>query len=190
MFELFHGHLINKAGKHNYCKPESVQNLIRYIARDRENEDRQEELLACGAWGCLEIFGSEGIIGGFELARLCYKRRGAFGRYVDHEIYEFSCYELMQFQELHISCELVARELARNIYKEGYQVFWGVHVKDKGSLKIHVHFAVSTVNFNTGKKRHENWQATKQRELQMQRIIDAIIRKEERKANTTENLPF
>ena len=56
MFELFHGHLINKAGKHNYCKPESVQNLIRYIARDRENEDRQEELLACGAWGCLEVF--------------------------------------------------------------------------------------------------------------------------------------
>ena len=75
MFELRHGHLINKAGKHNYCKPESVQNLIRYIARDRENEDRQEDLLACGAWGCLEVFGTDGVIGGFELARLCYRRK-------------------------------------------------------------------------------------------------------------------
>ena len=45
MYELDYGHLLNKAGKFNYCKEESVGNLIRYIARDREQEDKRGELL-------------------------------------------------------------------------------------------------------------------------------------------------
>ena len=175
MYELDYGHLLNKAGKFNYCKEESVGNLIRYIARDREQEDKRDELLARGVWGCLDILGTDGIIGDFRLARLCYKRRGVFGRYVDHEIYEFSGYELMKFKECHISCEMVARELARNIYNEGFQVFWGIHLKDMDSLRVHVHFAVNTVNFRTGRKRHENMTATKERQKQMQRIIERII---------------
>ena len=48
-----HEILINKAGHSRYDKPDSVENLIRYISR--KNGKSQNDLLCCGAFGATDF---------------------------------------------------------------------------------------------------------------------------------------
>lgn len=170
-----HGQLINKAGKGKYCNSQSLENLIRYVIRDREEEDRKGELIVWDVLGCPKMLGTESIIEGFRLIQGAYKRDGDFGRYVDHEIYEFSENELYEMKKSGADLKKIAMALAKNIYDENYQVVFGVHDKDKESQNVHVHFVINSVNFTTAEKRHENMKNTKKRELEMQKIIEREI---------------
>lgn len=74
-----------------------------------------------------------------------------------------------------IPVEGIAQKMAQDFYNDGFQVYYGVHKPDKTERHIHVHFAVNTVNFRTGKKRHENKLETKKRQDRLNKMILAEI---------------
>jgi hypothetical protein len=169
------GLLLNKARHGKYSQPDSVDNLLRYIAR--ENDLPQDDLICKGVLGATDFTDIDTTIEQFECVQLLHTRRGNFGRYIDHEIYSFSDDETALIEQNNISIETLARKMALDFYQDGYQVYYGVHKKDETDNHLHIHFATNTVNFRTGNKRHENKTETKKREQRLAQIVTANITK-------------
>lgn len=163
------GRLINLAGEGNYLNQDSVNNVIKYIAR--ENGKPKDDLICCGAIGATDFTDTDTTIRQFKCVQLLHKRKGNFGRYIDHEVYSFSEEEENMILQNDIPVEGIAQKMAQDFYNDGFQVYYGVHKPDKTEAHIHVHFAVNTVNFRTGKKRHENMGDTKRRQDRLGQII-------------------
>ena len=168
--------LISKAGKGRYCKKTVMDSVVRYIVRQRSNETRKEDLIAWGALGAPEWRDAEGITEAFGLVQQLHTRRGKFGRYIDHEIYEFSLFTALDVQQKGQDMNALARTMAAIYYNEGYQVAYAVH-KGDGCLKgPHIHFAVNTVNYNTGAKRHDYKREIEIKGKKMDRIVELKLR--------------
>lgn len=167
------GILLNRAGKGRYDAARDVRNEISYIWREGKNKDREKELEARGAWGAPQWMGAKGVVQSFEEVRALYKRKG-FVRYLDHEIYQFSGDELDGIREKGADLGEVARRMAEDIYREGYQVAYAVHNKTD-TENVHVHFAVNTVNFRTWRKRHENMAETSRRQKVFRQIVEEAM---------------
>lgn len=170
-----HEILINKAGHSRYDKADSIENLIRYISR--ENGKSKSDLICCGAFGATDFTDIDTTIKQFECVQLLHTRKGNFGRHIDHEIYSFSTDEEKKIAQNNISVEKLAEEMALDFYKDGFQVYYGVHKKDCTANNLHIHFAVNTVNFITGNKRREYKSATRSREQRLRRIVNDTLRK-------------
>lgn len=158
----------HNGGRMAYPDPASVENLIRYVIRDQKKKTAADDLIGYGAFGAPEWMGTEEIVRMFQLVQGQYNRKGKMGRYMDHEIYQFSDQEIEEITGRGDTVENVARRLAENIYREGHQVVYAVHKKKtldkgKGEGHIHAHFAVSAVNHKNWKKRHENIGEVKRR---------------------------
>lgn len=169
------GMLINKAGRGRYRTEKSVKALILYVLREREDEDRKDELLCWGACGAAEWGGVGEIVGAFDAVRQTYGRKGEFVRYIDHEIYLFSDEEQRGLRMDAAAFDRVAREMAEDIYREGYQVVYGIHKKE-GKEGVHVHLAVNTVSYREDRKRREDMAGTQRREERFQQIVQEGIR--------------
>lgn len=79
-------------------------------------------------------------------------------------------------KKYNVPLDLIARKMAGEFFKDGFQVYYGVHNKDKGKVHLHIHFAVNTVNYRTGKKRHENMMGTKVNGQKFRDIVNEEIR--------------
>jgi hypothetical protein len=166
--------LINNSGMNKYSKPKAVNKLLRYIARENDHSNK-DDLICKGALGATDFTDIETTIKQFECVQLLHTRRGDFGRYIDHEIYSFSDDEEALIEKNHVSIEELARKIAFDFYRDGYQVYYGVHKKDETDSHLHIHFAINTVNFKTGNKRHENKTETRKRQQRLAQIVtDAI----------------
>lgn len=167
------GSLINNAGKGNYTTPDSIEKVIRYI--NRTNEKTKDDLITWGGLGITEFEDTDTICKQFKRIQTLYTRNGKFGRYIDHEYFSFSpdTEELLYRESADI--DQIARKMAYDFYSLDHcQVVYAVH-KSKNSpqnesSKLHIHFAVNTVNIN-GKKRRENMRQTKEREERFNKII-------------------
>lgn len=173
------GILINRARKGRYCCEEDIKNVILYAVRQREFETRADELVSWGAFGLPEWESVEGIIDTFRFPQRCYQRKGAFGRYLDHEVYDFSPFEEETIEHYGVDIDTIGRAMAKNVYKDGYQVLYAVHRKSDQESS-HVHLIINTVNFKTGNKRQENKKATAARKV----IFHDIVSREIRRANS------
>lgn len=163
----------HKEGKMIYSDPESVENLIRYVIRDQRKKTVADDLIAYGAFGAPEWMGTEGMIRMFRFVQDQYHRKGGMGRYMDHEIYQFSDWEIERITERGDTVKNMARKLAENIYREGHQVVYGVHEKESSNEErhIHVHFAINAVNHKNWRKRHENMGEVKRRGKAFHQIV-------------------
>ncbi len=170
-----HEILINKAGHSHYDKADSIENLIRYISR--ENGKSKNDLVCCGAFGATDFTDIGTTAMQFKCTQLLHTRKGNFGRYIDHEIYSFSTDEEKMIVQNNISVEKLAEEMASDFYRDGFQVYYGIHKKDECTNNLHIHFAINTVNFHTGNKRREYKSATKKREQRFRCIVDKALRK-------------
>lgn len=164
---------LNKAGHNKYNHPDAVDNVIKYISR--ENGDPREDLICQGTLGAVDFKGTDTIIQQFKCVQELHTRKGKFGRYIDHEIYSFSNAEIQAFEENNIPPDVVARNMAMDIFQEGFQVHYGVHKPDAKNKHTHIHFAVNTVNFDTGNKRHENKKSTNERKQRLENIVAETI---------------
>ena len=167
------GILFNKSGEGNYLNQESINNVIKYIAR--ENGKPKDDLICCGAMGATDFTDIHTTIQQFECVQLLHKRKGNFGRYIDHEIYSFSEEEENMILQNDIPVGEIAQKMALDFYNDGFQVYYGVHKQDNSDKHLHVHFAINTVNFRTGKKRHENIGDTKRRQDRLRQIVLAEV---------------
>ena len=172
------GNLFNKAGKGNYLEENSIENVIRYILRQREKEAYADELLCWGGFGVAEWEKADGMISAFKEVQKLHTRSGAFGRYIDHEIYAFTEEEVRAIEESEADLDGIARQMAKDFFNDGTQVVYGVHKKEEKEkgLNVHIHFAVNTVDYRTGKKRRENKTDTKERSKRMNAIVQANLK--------------
>lgn len=172
---------INKAGHNNYLNSDAVDNLIKYISR--ENGDSRDDLICHGTLGAIDFNGIDTVIQQFKCVQELHTRKGNFGRYMDHEIYSFSNSEIQAFEKNNIPPNVIARNMAMDFFTEGFQVHYAFHQPDKKNKHPHIHFAVNTVNYNTGNKRHENIVATKDRKKRLEDIVAKIIKTYEANEN-------
>ena len=98
-------------------------------------------------------------------------------RYIDHEIYAFTEEEVRGIEESGADFDQIAREMANDFLQEGTQVVYGVNKKEEKEkgLNVHVHFAINTVDYRTGKKRRETMTNTKERSERMNWIVENHI---------------
>lgn len=162
--------LISKSGHENYQNPDCVEKLLRYITR--ENGQSKEDLVCSGALGATDFTDITSTIQQFEFIQDYYKHHESFGRYMDHEIFTFTPEDEHILNNLPDFTATLARKLASDFYADGYQVYYGIHKKNCNEPKMHIHFAINTVNFRTYKKRHSYHSATKEREKRLNQIMN------------------
>ena len=171
------GLLINRAGKRRYHKQGDTERVIRYVLRQREDEAREDELAFWGACGLPEWEDAKGLSDAMSSLQKAHTRRGNFGRYIDHEIYNFAPMVILGLERHgEEPIERTARKMAEDIYREGFPVVFAGHRKAAGE-SWHVHFAVGTVNPSTGNKRHEDKKKVREREARFQDIVKREIRR-------------
>lgn len=174
MENLSFGSLFNKAGEGNYTKPNDLENVIKYIVR--ENGDSPDDLIALGGLGVTEFLGTDIIIKQFYDIQKIHTRKGNFGRYIDHEVFSIRPEIEQLIYDNNLDIDIISREMAYDFYEVDHcQVVYGVHRPPDKNKKLHIHFAINTVNYVTGDKRRENQRQTKERSSRFNKIVaDAL----------------
>ena len=169
------GELLNKSGKGRYTNYDAPEKLIRYVTRT--NGKNNADLIAWGGLGVTEFLGIEKIIDQFYSVQIIHNRKGNFGRYVDHDVYSFSIEEENFINANKLDVDKIARKMAYDFYeRDKCQVVYGIHRSSKTDKHMHIHFAINTVNYITGKKRRENTRQTRERETLFQQIINVNVK--------------
>ncbi len=176
MDEKNFGIYLNKDKRGAYCNPNAPEKLIKYVTR--AGRERKQELVSWGGAGVLE-YSVESVIDQFYFAQKAHTRRGNFGRYMSHTLFAFSPEGEYAVDKNDMDVDEIARQMARDIFEQDHcQVVYGVHKPDKTEPHLHIHFAINTVNYRTGGKRHENKTQTAERNERFNKIIsDAISEK-------------
>ncbi len=171
------GIYLNKDGRGQFYNSDSPEKLIRYITRT--NGMSKRDLISWGGAGILEDCGINSIVDQFIYVQQSHTRNGDFGKYMNHEIFSFSPEGEDTLSKNNIDIDQIARQMARDIFeRDDCQVVYGVHHPDKNNPHKHIHFAINSVNYRTGGKRHENMQQTAERNERFNKIIsDAIFEK-------------
>lgn len=179
------GRLINKSGKRNYTNSDAPEKLIRYITRTNRNP--REDLITWGGIGVTEFGGMKAVIEQFYMIQEAYQRKGDFGRYMDHEIFSLSAGAEKDILENNADIDGIARKMARDIYERDHcQVVYGVHKSDGNDSRMHIHFGINTVDFQTKRKWRENKRQTKERGERFQQIVAKEIRRYVKKCRESE----
>ena len=167
-----------KVPNQSFDSPKEVDYLIRYITRSRENEEKKSDLISYGGRG-LEVRHDISIaIRQWKAVQAAYispKRK--FGRYCFHEIYCLTSKvsERIDAERL----DDLAYELSEEYWKEGHQVIYGIHKPDRHEERVHIHFAINTVCFRTGRKWHDWFYTRKMRNERFYAITERFIDKRE-----------
>lgn len=172
------GVLINlptgKGQRSAFQNKDAYENLVKYICR--EGKDNRDFITSVG-YGVDNDQSLSDQIDMINMIQGIYNIESRGGRRAAHMQYSITEEE---FGRYGCNMELVTEafgEMGREIFKEGYQVVAGSHfTKPKGEGEensgsfVHVHFAVSSINYENGKKYHK----TKAEMLQLQEKFDHI----------------
>lgn len=164
--------------KGSYTNADAVENVIRYITRTRPEEDRANELIAWSGMGVGCYASPELVIEQFRTVQEVYGKETNGGRKIYHEILGFQEAEFERMWRDYNLVYQIAVECAKRYYSMGHQVVFAIHhaLRDRqiGNKGVHIHFAVNTVNFMTGKKWHTSFRQSDVREWDFnQNMIDA-----------------
>lgn len=141
--------LMINLNRFQYKNIDSAEKLIRYITRNRENEDRRNELLGYGInYGTAHHIPIEELIRQFEFVQ---KYHGAKGSLMCHYTMNisnklFGYYFHYDLSRLHNYAQICCQ----HIFNMGHQVCYAIH--QSVSEQLHIHFAINTINFCTGQK--------------------------------------
>lgn len=170
------GLYLNKDGHKKYFNSDAPEKLIRYVTRT--NGKDTQDLISWGGAGILKYCGINSIIDQFNYVQQSHTRRGDFGKYMNHEIFSFSPEGEDAILKNNIDIDQVAQQMARDIFeRDDCQVVYGLHHPDKNNPHKHIHFAINSVNFRTGGKRHENKAQTAERNERFNKIVSNAISK-------------
>lgn len=169
-----------KVTSQSFDSSKEVDYLIRYVTRSRENE--KQDLISYGGRGA-DVRNDVSIaIKQWKAVQAAYtspKRK--FGRYCFHEIYCLTSEVSERIDEERL--DDLAYELSEEYWKEGHQVIYGIHKPDQHENRVHIHFAINTVCFRTGKKWHDWFGTRKTRNERFDTITESFIDK----SNLAEN---
>ena len=152
------GTVIIKLLNEHYKTEKDMERLLRYVAAKGKN--KQKELL-------LQSSG-KGVSFNPEKATKQMKAvQRAYGKTSGRRLYHL----VVSFPKAIRNKEAVtnAAECIAEMLFEDYQVFYGIHASTDN---LHVHYAINTVSYATGKKWHQN----KKELAEMKEIIFQLIR--------------
>ena len=156
-------------GHGSYTNKDAVEKVIRYITRTRWCENRQNELIAYGGAGVGIYLNPAEIIRQFLYVQNIYNINNRGGRRIYHEVLSFTDYEFQLLNWDYNSVLMIAQEISKFYYENGHQVLFGIHYSEE--KRLHIHFAVNTINYRTGLKWHSSKIDLEQRKLLFNEII-------------------
>lgn len=146
--------LLTRMVKGNYTNEDAVENVVRYVTRTRTCEDRKNECLMCGGKGVAIYQPVEYMIGQIEYVQKVFGIERRRGRRMYHETFSISEEEFARMgRNINVLFSFADR-CAQYYFDAGYQVVYAVHGINESNL--HIHFAVSTINFVNGTKWHDS----------------------------------
>ena len=170
--------------KGNYMNEDAVEKVIRYITRIRPNEDRADELIAWSGMGVGCYASPELVIEQFCAVQEVYGIKAKGGRRIYHEVLGIREEEFERMWRDYGLVYQIAAECAQRYYSRGHQVVFAIHHAPKdsqtGNSGVHIHFAVNTVNFMTGRRWHSYFRESYNREQDFNRnmrykVVERII---------------
>lgn len=129
-----------------FTNDDAPERLIRYVTRTRENESRDSELICWGVHGAAYADIATTIAQFMIVQQKC---RDHTQRKMYHLSYSPDQYEKQLFNGDYRLVESIAKLQSSILFSIGYQVVYAVHKDDEKD--IHIHFAVNSVNFYSGK---------------------------------------
>ena len=156
------------SGSYQNCN--AVACVIKYILRLGKNKDRENELMFWGGWGVPLYVQREDIIASVVYVQEKWNIATRKGRRMFHETITIGAYEFDDIGRDYFILKGIIDEYTYLAYfQHGFQVVYAVHWEPK--KKLHVHFAVNTINYCNGKKWHTNKNETKCREVLFNQIF-------------------
>ena len=138
--------------KGNYTNEDAVENVLHYVTRTRENEERGDDLINYGAVGADYFHSVDNMIQQFRYVQYVYGINSRRGRRMYHEVLNLKDCE---FERLGRNPEVlwqVGMECCQVYFQMGHQAVFAVHWEPE--KRCHIHFAVNTINFQNGWKWH------------------------------------
>lgn len=161
-------------GSKYYTNPDAVEKVIRYVTRTRQIEDRKNELIAIGGRGVYFNFSIEHIINQFLSMQNFYNINQRGGRRVFHEAYCLSDQDFINLNCDYANVYALAEKISDCYLQDRHQVLFAIHHDPE--KKVHIHFVVNTVNYESGKKYHSSKEDLKRREKKFNEIFYAEVR--------------
>lgn len=157
-----------------YQNKDAVENVLRYIMRVRKYEDRANELLAYGGAGVPLYATPELMIQKFLYVQKLFHIDSRKGRRMHHEVlnlrdeeYEKLGSSIQNLYQYALNCCMV-------YFEQGHQVVFAIHWER--CKRLHIHFAVNTINFITGKKWHTSMNEVADRERIFRHLLNVHIK--------------
>ncbi len=155
--------------KSNYTNPDAVENLIRYVTRTRENEDRGNDLIAYGAVGTDYFHSADIMIQQFNYVQNIYGINSRGGKRMYHEVLNLKDCEAERLDNAPEWLWKVGMECCQIYYQMGHQAVFAIHWEQE--KRCHIHFVVNSINFRNGLKWHTSLPEIKHREAIFNEIL-------------------
>lgn len=154
----------------NYTNTDAVENVIRYVTRTRVDENSAEECVGIGGRGVSCYWNAEIMIRQFQYIQNVFGIQYRGGRRMYHETFSIN---ILEFYELGANWRVLYQAvltMSSWYYQRGHQVVFAIHnSNEKGP---HIHFAVNTINFCTGRKWHDSMMDLAMRENEFNNILE------------------
>lgn len=153
---------------YNYTNKDAVEKVIRYITRTRKNETERNSLISVGSMGISYYMSSEIMIHQMEMVQNVYDIDKRGGRRIAHEVFLLSSEDLFLLGCNYALIYDMAFAMSSHYYQQGHQVVFAIH-KDKD--RVHIHFAINTINFINGLKWHDSKVIKDEREAIFNQVL-------------------
>lgn len=134
--------------KFEYHNLDAANKLIRYITRTRPNETRLDELISYGFnFGHAYEKPIEQVIKEFEFIQNYY---GGEGCLMCHYVIQISDDTFRRIGYNYEALNCYGADCCNYLFEKGHQACYAIHYSK--SDRLHMHLAINTINFMTGKK--------------------------------------
>lgn len=153
--------LVVKMNDEFYEKDSDMENLIKYIAGEGKNREKEIVLVRRG----------KGVSNktGKAVAQMIAVQK-AYGKNEKRRLYQLIVIFSKDMHDENIIKES-AKRIAEMLF-EDYQVFYGIHVSKE---HWHVHYAINAVSYRTGMKWHQNKEELEKMKEKISGICDRTI---------------
>jgi len=153
----------------NFSNADAVENLLHYITRTRENENRKGDLIHYGAVGADHFHSVDDMIRQFRYIQYVHNINTRRGRRMYHEVFNLLDCELERLAYDPERLWQIGMECCQVYYQMGHQAAFAVHWEPE--KRCHIHFAVNSINFWNGSKWHSSLSEIKERERTFNEIL-------------------
>lgn len=138
--------LINLNEKNKYQNYDALDKTIKYVTRN--NGSDRSDLIGFGGSGVMLHKGISNLIYSMKLPQNIWNVNQSIGPRLYHFVLDLSLEETHLFHNDKCRMCQYANMCTNVFFENGYQCVYGIHIKLDGS--IHIHFIISSINYQDG----------------------------------------